>query len=423
MSQNPVAAPRVQTVEHVASVSSRAALISQSLKTVARRARTPRSLLGSTTRGAQRRWQNVFMWAVLASFGLVVLVPNLAASVYLAFVASDQYVTEARFAVRGGQPSMLDSLGGLIGMPSAQQVQDSLILTDYIEGRSMVEAVDRALNLRRMFSRDKVDFFSRFNPKDSNEELMYYWQRHVDVHIDTMSGIITVAVRAFTPQDSLDIIKKITSLSEDLVNRLTERSRRNALRQAQAELARANQNLHQKTIAMRNLRNSEGVLDSGQTSEVMTKMLGELRLDLIRLQQDYAAQRRTILPTAPQLRVLEARINSMKDQIRDLEAKMTGASGSGKPALSEAMSRFDREKLEKDIAEKQYTAAAVAFEGARIDLETQHIYLATFLKPVLAQEALYPRRIWLWSIVTVISLLLWGGGVGMAAVVRNHMAS
>lgn len=250
---------------------------------------------------------------------------------------------------------------------------------------------------------------------------MYYWRRHVNAHIDPMSGIITVVVRAFTPQDSFDISNKITAQSEALVNELTERSRRDALQQAQKELARAKQSLQEKTVTMRNLRNAEGVLDSGKTSEVMTQMLGNMRLELAHLQQEYSAQLRTILPSSPQLRVLEARIDSMKEQIRRLEGQMTGAGGASTPALSEAMSRFDRENLEKDISEKQYIAASAEFERARIELESQHVYLATFLRPVLAQEALYPKRFWLWSIVAVISLLLWGCGVGAGVLVRNHV--
>jgi capsular polysaccharide transport system permease protein len=413
--------PEIESIDHSVATAPRAELISKSLRSVARRARTPRSVLVSSGVVAQRRWEHVFVWAILAAFGFIVVVPNLVAGVYLAFFASDQYASEARFAVRGAQPNPLDPLGSIMGM--AQYVQDSLILTDYIDGPSMVTAIDHSLNLRRMFSRDDVDILSRLNPEDSQEQLISYWRRHVDVSISASSGIITVVVRAFTPQDSLAIANDIVSLSEKLVNDLTERSRQDALRQARAELGRANQNLQEKTTAMRNLRNTAGVLDTVTTSQVMTQMQGDLRLQLIQLQQEYDAQRHTIEPTAPQLRVLAARIDSMKQAMRDLQARMTDSNGSSGRALSDSMGRFEKLELEKDIAEKQYAAAAAAFEQARVDLETQNIYLATFLHPVLAQEALYPRRLWLWSIVTVLSLLLWGLGAGIAVLVRNHVAS
>ena len=422
MSQIPTRTTATQVVEATPVASPRAALISQSLKSIARRSRTPRSLMGfSSGQSTGRRWQRVFTWAILASFGVTVALPSLIAGIYLVFVTSDQYATETRFAVRE-QSSALTSLGGLVGIPSIQQIQDSYILVSYIEGPSMVAAVDGALNLRHMFSRTNVDFISSFSPKDSNEDLLDYWRDHIYTRIDSMSGIITVVVRAFTPQDSFDIANKITSLSEAMVNRLTERSRSDVLRQAKLELERANQNLREKSSAMRQLRDAEGVLDTGKASDVMSNMLGTLRLELIHLEQDYDSMRQTVLPSAPQLRVLKARIDSMKSQIVHLQAKMTGPGGSNAPALSESMSRFERAKIEKDIAEKEYTAAATAFEVARLKLETQHVYLATFLKPILAQEALYPKRIWLWSIITVILLLVWASGVGIAVTVRNHMA-
>jgi len=415
-------ATRIQSPDRLMPAESRAALISKSLRSIARRARTPRNVFVASGSGEDRRWHQVFVWAIVAGFGLIVVIPNLVTGIYLAFVASDQYATETQFAVRGGESGLPSQFAGLIGIPATPRVQDSLILTDYIRGRSMVDAIDKDMNLRRLFGRKHVDFLSRFNPKRSDEELMHYWRNHVDVNIDKVSGIITVVVRAFTPQDSLNLTNHITAQSEKLVNELTERSRSDALRQAQAELDRARQNLQEKTTAMRDLRNAEGVLDSGRQNEAMTKLMAELRLEYIHMQQEYAAQRKAVSADAPQMRVLEARIQSMKDQIAGVETQMTGGTNQTAGSLSKTMSRFDVAQLDKNIAEKQYIAAAAAYEHARIDLETQNVYLASFLKPVLAQEPLYPRRVWLWAIVAIISLLLWGGGVGTAVLVRNHLA-
>jgi capsular polysaccharide transport system permease protein len=101
---------------------------------------------------------------------------------------------------------------------------------------------------------------------------------------------------------------------------------------------------------------------------------------------------------------------------------MTQPGGRTGTALSDSMSRFEREKLELDFAQKQYVAASAAYERARVELESQQVYLATFLKPVLAQEPLYPKRWWLWAIVIVGCLSLWGTGVGGVVLVRNYGA-
>jgi len=399
----------------------RAVLIANALKAVSRRARAPRGVFIASGAVPERRWQHLFAWAIVASFFAVVAVPNIVAGVYLAFVASDQYATETRFALRGGEPSVLDQFGGLLGFAAANRAQDSLIVVDYIRSRGMVEAVDKKLDLRKLFAPDGVDPLSRFNPKRSDEELLRYWRRHVDATIESMSGIITVVVRAFTAADSLAIARAVSAQSETLVNDLSERARNDALRQARAELGRAKDRLQDRIAAMRDVRNAEGILDTAKTTEAMTRMLSELRLDLIRMQQNYDAQRRTIAADAPQLRVLEAQIVSMRDQIRELERQMTG--GASTAALSGAMGRFNVVELEKHVAEQQYMAAAAGYERARVELDTQNVYLASFLTPVLAQEALYPKRLWLMTIVALLTLALWGAGVGAAVMVRNHVAT
>jgi capsular polysaccharide transport system permease protein len=401
----------------------RAERISQLLRGAAKNVRAPGAAwFGAST--VQVRWQHGFRLAVLLSFFAIVVVPILTVSIYLGLIASDQYASEFRFAVRGGSHSAFDvnsAAGLLAGLPRTQRTQDSLILYEYIRGRGIVEVLDRTINLRKIYSSPTADYFSRFNPKESNEELVLYWRWRVYVGYDVMSSTITVIVRAFTPEEALLVSKAIIELSEKLVNDLSDRARRDALQLAKSSLGRAEENLEQKAKAMRDLRNTEGVLDATEVAEVMMKMLGELRLELLRMEQEIAIQRRSVTSDSPQLQVQIARIASVKEQIRRLEAQMTN-SNVGDTALSNAMGRFERLKLEREIADKRYEAAAAAFERARLELETQQIYVATFLQPVLAQEPLYPRRWWLWSIVVAASLAIWGAGISIATLIRNYVA-
>ncbi|MCW5701019.1 MAG: hypothetical protein KIT82_00325 [Bradyrhizobium sp.] len=399
--------------------SGRASLVSHSLRQAAREARTPRVRWMPLRHVRMPMWRSFAFWLV-ASFIAVVVLPVFASGVYLALFASDQYASEVRFAVRGGERTPLDALSGVLGAAGSEYFQDALIVTTYLRGRQAVEDISKAVDLRRVFSRPEADILSRFNPSDSAEELVWYWRWRTDISIDSLSGVITVVVRAFTPQDSLDIANQVIAVSEKLVNDLSDRARRDALRQAQSELARAEATLQEKIRGMRDLRNSEGVLDADKTAEAMVKMLAEMRLQKLQLEQEYAVQMRTVAPQTPHLRVLAARIASMKEQIEKLEGQMTRSGVQNAPALADAIGQFDRQKLERDIAQKQYVAAATAFERARMQLETQQLYLATFLKPVLAQEALYPKRWWIWSIIMLGALALWGAGVGIAVLVRNY---
>jgi capsular polysaccharide transport system permease protein len=410
-------------------VLSGAEMISRSLKDVSRQMRRPMpAWSGGLAEQAARLKTSSFGAWVFAAFIAVVLVPFFVTGLYLAIFASDQYASEARFAVRGGERGPLDTVAGLASASSAR-VQDAMIVADYIHSRGMVEELEKSLNLRQMYSTDKGDWVFSFNTEDPMEKLVRYWRRRVDVSLDQMSGIVTVVVRAFTPEDSLAIARAVIAASERLVNDLSERSRRDALKQAQTELTLAENALQEKIRAMRELRNREGLLDASKASEALTKLAGDLRLELAKMESEYATIRRSVSENTPQMRVLEARIRSTREQIRLIEARMTnarngqGASGKAEgPALADSMSHFDRLQLEQNFAQKHYVEAAATLERARMDLDTQQVYLATFLQPVLAQDALYPKKGWIMAALTAICLALWGAGVGIAVLVRNYGA-
>ena len=399
----------------------RAAAISQSLRDAARKAhRANGSWLQVASTG--RRWDRALIPGIMVGFLVIVVLPVLVSGFYLLFIASDQYSSEIRFAVRGGEPTVLEPIGTM-RVASAQRIQDTLIVYNYIQSRGIVEDIDKAVDLRKIYSRSEADYFWRFNPKEPVEELVKYWWKRVTVEIDQLSGIITVIVTAFTPEDALAVAKGIVSSSERLVNDLSERARKGALSQAQAELNLAQANIQDKIRSMRDLRNTERVVDAGKQAEALNKMHAELQLDLIRMEQEYTVQRRTVAASAPQLQILQSRMTSLRDQLKQLAAQITTTSGgTTNPALSESMGRFDQQKLEFTVAESAYQLAMGNFERARLAITAQQLYLAPFQPPVLAEHPLYPKRLWIWSVIFVISLAVWGAGVGLAILVRNHVA-
>jgi capsular polysaccharide transport system permease protein len=400
----------------------RHAEIARALRAAARQSRAPTDFWTGGGGMAARHGQRSFFLALVIGCVLLVILPILFSAFYLWVVASNQYASEVRFAVRANERPMPDSVGAL-GTPSANQIQDSRIVANFIVSRGMVEELERTINLRNLFSRPEIDWLSRFRKHDSIEELTKYWHRRmVDVDIDSMSGIITVLVRAFTAKEAYDLANAVISISEHLANTLSERARNDALRQTKEQLERSRENLQQKVGAMRNLRDAEGVLDATETADTTTKMLTELRMQLLRLENEYTVQRQSVSGDSPQLRVLSAHIQSLRSQVQQLQDRMTQNRGTNNPTLSGAMVQFERLSLDRDVAQNQYIEASAAFERARIEASTQQIYLTSFLRPVMAEEALYPRRFFLWSMISVGAIFFFFIIAGSAVMARNHFA-
>lgn len=393
----------------------------RALRRAARKARAPAGIISGGAGFQGRRGYRAFRLGIIASFFALVVAPILALSVYWGVIASKQYSTEMKFALRAGEASPLDSLGGMFGLGTSQQAQDTQILTEYITGRAMVDALGATFDLRKVYGRGDADYFSRFDPEDSVEDLEKYWKKRVDAKIEKLSGIVSVNVRAYSPEESLALGKTIFTLAERLVNDLSTRSRRDALAQARTELDRAENRLQVRETAMRDARNAEGVLDATTAAEALTKVVTQLRLELARNEQDLASQGGA--QDSPQSRVMQLRAASIKAQIEDYTKQIAATNpGSGSNSMADRLRALSTIQVELNLARQQYAQAFAVYESARTDLETQHAYLVTVLPPTLAQKSTYPRRLWEWSIVVAPILIGWLLAVAIAFVVRDNMA-
>jgi capsular polysaccharide transport system permease protein len=359
-----------------------------------------------------------FQVPVWPSFLVVVLLPSLIATIYFAFIASGQFTSEARFSVRSGEKVNVDLASG----SAMTQGQDTLIVKDYLSSRGLVEELDKRIGLRGLFSRPEIDALSRFNPKAPIEELLRYWQQKASSTIDQTSGVVTIDVRAFTPEDAHLVARTVLELSEALVNDMSRRAREDLLAQSEAELHRAEARLKKARLAYQELRNEQGMLDPRKQAEGLGKMMSELRMERIRMQNELATTGQSLSPQAPQVQVLRARLAAADEQIAELQGKLTGNSASAEPSIATSITRFDNLETEHKVAQSQYGSAAGALERARMNAERQSLYLAAFVEPLVPQEARYPRRFWAILGFIVGASFLWGSGIGVATVIRDHMA-
>ncbi len=403
----------------------RARVMSQALADAARRARfSSRSRRALASGGFQARSgaraMRIFR---TVTFILMVLAPSAAAAVYFAFIASNQYVAEAQFTVMGGYVPPPDGIASITGIPAAAIVQDTQIVTNFIESRAAVEKLEANVGLRGLYSRDDIDYLARFNPAKPIEKLVSYWRGMSDVSIIMPAGIVDFKVRAFAPNDARELGDSVIRISEQLINELNARMNVDAVRDAEQELKRTAERLAAARGALEKARNDQGVLDAVKSADALNKLVTDLRGELARMQQEYDAQLHSLLSTAPQMRTLKARIDSAQAQIAELEAKLTATDqAEANRTLSNSMTKLAALDLERQIAERLYAGAAASLELAKLTAEHKLMYLNTFVQPVAPQEPRYPKRILYTAAVVVGSLAAWGALVGGVSVARNYMA-
>jgi hypothetical protein len=126
-------------------------------------------------------------------------------------------------------PGSLSDLARAGGM--AASGQDSLAVRDYLASHDAVRRLGEKLPLIDIFRRPEADPLARlWWPNPPAERLLDYYQRMVAADFDTTSGITTLRVRSFRPEDSKAIAEQLLGLSEAMVNRLNQRQLADALR-------------------------------------------------------------------------------------------------------------------------------------------------------------------------------------------------
>ena len=343
---------------------------------------------------------------------------------YYGVVASDQYISEARFSVRSGEASggILGGIGDLIG---AGQSKDALVIADYIESRSLIDGLQNKLDVRGMFSGEDIDFLAKSDREASAEEFLKLWKRQVDVSVDRNSGLATLRVRAFSPQHSLQLTNAILELSEGMVNNLTRRNEQDAFNESRKELDRAKAKLEAAVSDLRDERNRAGVLDATITAKAYGQIITALRLELSEVELSITGLMRTNAQESPQLTTLHNRANSLRQQVQAYEDSVASNSVVGSPrekTLAVRATALREKEIELNIAQLGYKDATTDYEKARLAMEQQRAYLLTYVAPRLAEESLYPKRLLMVSVLGVAGFLLWAVVAGIAVLVRDHMA-
>jgi capsular polysaccharide transport system permease protein len=407
----------------------RAQAVSRALSEAARRAR-----FSSRARGAYQntgfqsaRHQRFMRLVRRVLFVLIVAIPNVVAFTYFGLLASDQFVSETRFTVSSGAIPKMDGLGTVTGVPSAMIMQDTMIISNYIESRRMVEELERKVGLRGLYGAGSIDWWARFSPSKPIEKFTDYWNKMVKTSISFPGGILTVEVRAFSPAAAKRILDAVVLQCETLVNTLNDRMHKDTVLASEQDLERAAERLKQARLQLERARNAEGVFDVRQASASLSQLLSELEADLLKKQSEYQTQMRYVTETTPQMRVLKTQIQSIAAQIEDLKGQITlrqeqDISNKARKTLSGDMTKFATLELEQQIAEKRYAAAVATLDAARMMAQRKMLYLHQVVAPTLPEEARYPKRLLNISIVLAGSLALWAIVVGLVSFVRNHMA-
>lgn len=359
---------------------------------------------------------NVWFWAIVG-------LPTLMAGVYFFAIASDLYTSEVKFIVRGPNKgptsavsALLSSAGGMSGS------EDTYAVLDYITSRDAARRLEREVDLRALLSRPEGDLFTRFPGlwfwRHDFESLYWNYQRFIGVERDIQSGVSTLVVKAYRPEDAQRVARSLLEYSEQLVNQLNERSRQDLVGAFQREVDQMEQKIGKIGTELTAYRIQQKMLDPKSAATGPVELLAQMNAQ----QTNARAQLAELIknsPNSPQIPLIQTRIASLDKLIAEQRTKITGDNNSVATALTE----YERLDVQKLLAEKTLASALASLESAKLEAQKQQLYLETIAQPNLADYPLYPKRAISFATVVVSCLLAYGIAWLLLASVREHASA
>lgn len=360
-------------------------------------------------------------------FFLLVILPSLVVALYFYAIAAPQYVSEARFVVSsrgsdGGAAAAMrgmagaSAFGGLGGMASSETNS----VRDFLSSLDAVMDAHAKLDLIALWQRPEADFLAELW-RTEPELLTRFYNRMVTVSLDPATNVTTLRVRSFRPEDSKALAETLLASAEELVNRLSERSRNETLRVARRELEIAEQRVQESRTALVQFREQERELDSAGAVQAAVVLRGQLEAALAQSRAELTERLKFMRPDNPALQVTRNRIEALERQIAAERTRHTETAVGGEGAiLARQLAGFEKLMLERELADKQLASATVSLETARIEAQRQQLFVSRIVAPNLAVYPLYPKKAV--NVASVFIGLAIAYGVGWLLVVgmREH---
>ena len=332
-------------------------------------------------------------WVVAQRWWLAtVVIPTVATGFYMLFLAVDRYESEARFVVRSPSSAAANQISSLVqGSGIVRSADDAYIVQTYMESRDGVRyLVDHKQLLTRLqrTGRDVVWAYPGLLSAANNERLWRHFQRLLTIDFDNSTGITTLKVQAFSPDDAKVLAESLLESSENLINTISRRAQEQTLNTAFSEVETSRRKAETAVERISEFRKQNRLIDPGRSSSAALELISRLAVEVARMRADLE-ELRSSASISPQARTLERRIAAFDEQIAAERRALAGSDDSLAPLIAE----YERLSLEREFAERSFASARTAFDIARIDAERQRLFIEQISVPSLPDYPKYPYRL------------------------------
>lgn len=323
---------------------------------------------------------------------------------YVWLFAQDRFISVATFKISRQSSSSSDmgfaqlALPGLVDSGSV----DSQIAIGFVDSSDLLLGLEKEFKLHEHYSSPKSDFFFRLPADAPLEERLEYYRQHIFSHFDKETGLTLLTVDTFEPKLSKEIAVTLLRRTEAFINSLNQIVADQQLAFVRGEVARAEQQVKDASLAILNLQNSHNLVSPDDVIASNLLAVQELRMRRLNSETTLNSMERDS-PDSPRINSLRSQLRSLDEQIAVETAKLSSPE---RTSLNQVLASFKELELQLQFAVKMRSGAITLLEKHRMEALAQSKFISIIQHPYLPESVGYPRRPYATITILVIGILL-----------------
>jgi len=338
---------------------------------------------------------------------------------YYMFVKSELYESKTALIVRDmGQTSAASSLGmSLLGMGNSSQLQDSMIVEEYLQSLDMYKQVDKKFALTKHYKSDAIDFVERLPNDATTEQILEMYNKHLILFYDETSGILHISFLHVDPKKAQEILEFLVKRVDYQINEFNRRKAEKQLRFVENEYKKAKAKFDAASLAVEAYQNKHLILDPTAEATSKSTIIAELEAKLSQKKLEYATKKRYLNDGNFELISLKNQIKEIKRSIANAKKKLTGHQ---KNRLNKVVFAYEQLKMQLEFATEVYKNALLQLETTKIEVAKNNKTLSIVSKPNLPDGYTYPNKPRVFITILILTLLAYGIFTMLGSIIRDH---
>lgn len=338
---------------------------------------------------------------------------------YMLVVRSELYESRTALIVKDMQTNAVpDSLGlSLLGVGASSQLQDSKVVETYLKSLDVYKVLDRQFHLTEHYKSDAVDLISRLSEDATEEEVLEFYNRHLIVTYDEISGILTVAFSHVDPSKAKAVLEFLVRKVEDQINELNRIRAKKQLKFVETEFEKAKEKMDASSKRLEAYQNQHLLLDPGSEAAAASGVISELEATLLQKQIQYGTMSGFMKEDNYELKALQKEIDEIKRSISKERKNLTGSS---EDRLNKVLFEYEKLKLAFEFDTEVYKNALIQLETTKIDVLKAAKTLSIVSQPNLPDGYTYPDKSKVFITLLLVTLLLYGIFSMLGTIIRDH---